>query len=66
MKLSQGPLKFVIGCWTRPGTTLVYTREKCQSDHEVQGPKRHILRPTSSIDMVQQIFVVGEAKEVLW
>ena len=28
MKSSQGPVKFVIGCWIRPGTTSVYTKEK--------------------------------------
>jgi hypothetical protein len=28
MKLSQGPVKYVIGCWTRHWTTSVYTKEK--------------------------------------
>ena len=27
-ELSQGPIKFVVGCWTCLGTTLVYTKEK--------------------------------------
>ena len=26
MKSSQGPIKIVIGCWARPGTTSVYTK----------------------------------------
>ena len=28
MKSSQGPVKYVIGCWPRPGTTSVYTKGK--------------------------------------
>ena len=28
MKSSQGPIKYVIGCWTQRGTTLVYTKGK--------------------------------------
>ena len=28
MKLSQGSVKFVVGCWTRTGNTLVYTKEE--------------------------------------
>ena len=28
MKSSQGPVKFVIGCWTRPGATLAYTKKQ--------------------------------------
>jgi hypothetical protein len=33
-----------------------YTKEqKCQSDHGVQGVKRHILRPTSSNDIIQHV-----------
>ena len=67
MKSSQGPLRFVIGCWTRPGTTSVYTKEKkCESDDGVRGhqktyPKAYIIHwhgPTG--------FTVGEAKELLW
>ena len=66
MKLSQGPVKFVIGCWTRPKTSLVYTKEKnCQSDYGVRGPqktyfKAYIIHWHGPTD-----FVVGEAKEVL-
>jgi hypothetical protein len=57
MKSSQGPVKFVIGYWTHPGTTSVYTKgKKCQSDHGVsRSPKDIFLRPTLSIDMVQQM-----------
>jgi hypothetical protein len=28
MKASQSLVKFVIGCWTCPGTTPVYTKDK--------------------------------------
>ena len=28
-------------------------------------PKRHILRPSLSTDMVQRVFLLGEAKEML-
>jgi hypothetical protein len=28
MKSSQGPVKFVIGCWPYPGTTFIHTKEK--------------------------------------
>ena len=38
MKSSQGLVKFVIGCWIRPGTTSVYTKEKWCSDRKKQGP----------------------------
>ena len=37
MKSAQGPLKFVIGSWTCPKFTSVYSKEKYQSDHGVQG-----------------------------
>ena len=41
MKLSHGPVKFVIGCWTCPNTTSVYTKKKnCQSDHGIWGPQK--------------------------
>jgi hypothetical protein len=33
---------------------------------EFEVPKRHILRPTLCIDMIKWVYVVGEAKEVLW
>ena len=32
---------------------------------EFEAPTRHILRLTSSIDMIQWVFMMGEAKEVL-
>ena len=55
MNSSQGPVKFVIGCWTCPGTTSVYTKEKkCQCNHEFEVPNIHILRPILSTDMVQR------------
>ena len=28
MRSSQGLVKFVVGCWTHPGTTLINTKEK--------------------------------------
>ena len=37
MKSSQGPIKSMIGCWTRPRNTSVYTKEKM--DYRVQGPQ---------------------------
>ena len=37
MKLSH---RHVIGCWTRPKTTSVYTTKNYQSDHEVRGPRK--------------------------
>ena len=40
-KLSQGPVKFVIGYRTRPEATLVYTKEKKKSgDHGVRGSRK--------------------------
>ena len=57
MKSSQGLVKIVIGCWTHPGTTSVYTKEKMSkwpwSEYEVH--RRHILMPTWSTDMVQRV-----------
>ena len=44
MKSSQGLVEFVIGCLTRLGTTSVYTKEKCQSDHGVRGPQNTYFR----------------------
>ena len=38
MKSSQGHVIYVIGCWTHPGTTMVYTKtKKCQSVHGKKG-----------------------------
>ena len=56
MKLSQGPVKFVIGCWTRHRTSSVYTKGKnVKVNMGFEAPKRHILRPTLSTHMVQQV-----------
>ena len=57
MKLSQGPARFVIGCWTRPGTTSGYTKENMSIRviMEFEVPKRHILRSTLSTVMVQRV-----------
>ena len=40
MKLFQGPIKFVIGCWTHSGTSSFTPKKECQSDHEVWGPQK--------------------------
>jgi len=42
MKSSQGLLKYVTGCWTRPKTTLVYTKQKCHSDNGIWGPQQYL------------------------
>ena len=56
MKSSQGLVKYEIGYRTHPGTTLVYTKEKnVKVTMEFEAPKRHILRPTLSTDMVQRV-----------
>ena len=65
MKSSQSPIKHVIGCWTSLGTTLIYTKEECQSAHGVQGLqktyfKAHIIHGHGPMG-----FVVGEAKNML-
>ena len=51
----QELVKFVIGCWTRTMTISVYTKEmNVQVTMEFKvPPKKHILRPTLSTDMVQ-------------
>ena len=55
MKLSQHHVKSMIGCWTRPMTTSIYTRENVNVTMEFEVLKRHISRPTLFTDMVQQI-----------
>ena len=65
MKFSQGLVNFGIGCCICLATTSVYTKEKCQGDHEVQGlqkicVKAYIIHRCGSMG-----FVVGEPKEVL-
>ena len=48
-------------------TTSVYIKERKNGRvvMEFGVPKKHILRPTLSNDMVQWVLIVGEAKEVL-
>ena len=58
LKLSQGLVKFVIGCWTCPRTTLVYSKEKMSEWPYFKVYIIHWHGPTS--------FAVWEAKEVLW
>jgi hypothetical protein len=65
MKSSQGHVKFVIGRGIRPGTTSVYTREKCQSDHGVRGPQKTYFKVYIIHWYDPTCFGVGEAKEVL-
>ena len=38
MKSFQGPVKFVIGCWTCLGTTWVNTKEKMTLKYVIWGP----------------------------
>ena len=45
----------MIGCWTCPETTSVYTQENVRVTMEFEVPKIHILRPTISTDMVQRV-----------
>ena len=60
------PCKFVIGCWTCPGTTSVYTKgKKCQSDYDVRGPQKTCLKAYIIHWHGLMGFAVGEAKEVL-
>ena len=57
-------VKYVNGCWTHPGATSVYIKEKTNVRviMKFEVPKRHILRPTSSIDMVQRVLWWGRQK----
>ena len=59
MKSSQVPVKYMIGCWIRPETTLVYTNEKKMSKWPCssRSPKIHILKPTLSTNMVQRVLL---------
>ena len=54
MKSSKGPIKFVIGCWTPPMTTLVYTKEK-MSKWPWSSRSIRVLRLTLFTDMVQRV-----------
>ena len=42
IKLSRGLVKFVIGCWTHPATTSIYTKEKMSKwpPNGVWGPQK--------------------------
>ena len=44
LKLSHGHLRALIGYRTRPRTTLVTVKKKCQRDHEGLGPQNTILK----------------------
>jgi hypothetical protein len=53
----QGPLKFVIGCWTRPGTISVYIKKKMSVRSWGSRSLKDIFRgPTLSTNMVQPVF----------
>ena len=54
VKLSQGLVKFVIGCCIHVETVLVYIKEKknVKVILEFEISIRHILRPTLSTNMV--------------
>ena len=68
MKLFHGSVKIVIGCWTHPGTTSVYSKE-WKNDRvimEFQGPQNIYLKAYVIHWHGPTEFVMGEAKEVLW
>ena len=47
MKSSQGPVRALIGCWSRPGITSVYTKGKnVRVTMEIEVRETHILRLT--------------------
>ena len=55
-KLSPGVARALIGCWNRPRTTSVYTKEKNgRVTLEVGVPNIHISRHTKCINMVQRV-----------
>ena len=62
MKLSQAPITSVIGCWSRPGITLVNTEEKCHSDHGVRGPQKTYFKTYITHWHGQTGFCVGRGK----
>ena len=62
MTSSQGPVKYVIGCWTCPGTTSIYTKEKCQSDYGVRGPQKTCCKAYLIHKHGRTIFALGEAR----
>ena len=62
MKLSQAFVKSMIGCWTRPGTTLVHTKEKMSVCHGVRGPQKTYFKPYVIHWHSPRGFATGEAK----
>ena len=66
-KPSQGHVKYVIGCWTRPTTASVYTKGKknVKVTMEFKVPKTHYFRSILFIDMVQWILRWERQKNVL-
>ena len=67
MNSSQRLVKFVIGCWACPETTLVHTKEKMlEWPHTVvRGPQKIYLKAYIIHWHGSMSFVVGEAKKVL-
>ena len=67
MKLSQGPVK--ICDWLLNSSqhhfSLHQAREKNRVTTEFEVPIRHILRPTLSTDMVQQVLQWGAQRGAL-
>ena len=60
------PLKYVIGRWTRPGTTLVYIENFfVRVTLELEVSKRPIFKPTLSIVMLQGFLQWERQKKVL-
>ena len=62
MKLSQGPVRSVIGCSTRPGITSVYTKEQCHIDHEVPRSPNDIFQGMYYPLSWSKMFCNGRAK----
>ena len=66
MKPSLARLKYVVGRWTRPGTTLPYIKGKIlRAATEVEVPKMPMLKHVLSKSQGPTGFVVREAEEVL-
>jgi hypothetical protein len=56
MKLSQGLVRSMIGCWTRSGLLWFTSKKNVRVIMEFEVPNRHIWRPTFSTDMVQRVW----------
>ena len=68
MKSSLALLKYVIGCWTRPGIGSVYIKEEklwCKTEHGTWGCQRFVFKPTFVHCHGPSGFVVEEANELL-